>query len=105
MTYVIASPCIDKKDRACVDECPVDAIYEGERTLYINPDECVDCGACEVVCPQLAIFYEDDLPPEERDFVDIQVQFFAKVGNLGGASRVGPLGYDEPRVADWPSQA
>jgi len=104
MTYVIASRCIDKKDRACVDECPVDAIYEGERTLYINPDECVDCGACEVVCPQLAIFYEDDLPDEERDFADIQVKFFQKAGNLGGASRVGPLGWDEPRVAAWPAQ-
>ena len=45
MTYVIAQPCVDVKDRACVDECPVDCIYEGERTLYINAEECVDCGA------------------------------------------------------------
>src|SRR5665648_543932 len=51
MTYVIGAPCIDIMDRACVDECPVDCIYEGERSLYINPDECVDCGACEAVCP------------------------------------------------------
>ena len=51
MTYVISAPCIDLKDRACVDECPVDCIYEGPRMLYIQPDECVDCGACEPVCP------------------------------------------------------
>src|SRR5688572_6871970 len=47
MTYTIAEPCIDVKDKACVEECPVDCIYEGERMLYIQPDECVDCGACE----------------------------------------------------------
>ncbi|MGH2696562.1 MAG: indolepyruvate ferredoxin oxidoreductase subunit alpha, partial [Actinomycetota bacterium] len=51
MTYVIAETCIDVKDRACVDECPVDCIYEGGRMLYIQPDECVDCAACEPVCP------------------------------------------------------
>ena len=62
MTYVIAQPCVDLKDRACVDECPVDCIYEGKRMLYIHPDECVDCGACEPVCPVEAIFYEDDTP-------------------------------------------
>lgn len=45
MPYVIAQPCVDVKDRACVDECPVDCIYEGSRSLYINPNECVDCGA------------------------------------------------------------
>ncbi len=56
MTYVIALPCVDLKDRACVDECPVDCIYEGDRMLYIHPDECVDCGACEPVCPVEAIF-------------------------------------------------
>ena len=65
MTYVIGEPCVDIKDRACVDECPVDCIYEGARMLYIHPDECVDCGACEPVCPVEAI-YEDDLPEPLR---------------------------------------
>jgi NAD-dependent dihydropyrimidine dehydrogenase PreA subunit len=50
-TYVIAEPCLDVKDKRCVDECPVDAIYEGVRMLYIHPDECIECGACEMVCP------------------------------------------------------
>ena len=68
MTYVIAQPCVDLKDRACVDECPVDCIYEGKRMLYIHPDECVDCGACEPVCPVEAIFYEDDTPEEWKEY-------------------------------------
>jgi NAD-dependent dihydropyrimidine dehydrogenase PreA subunit len=64
MTYVIAEPCIDVMDKACLDECPVDCIYEGPTKLYIQPDECVDCGACEPVCPVEAIYFEDDLPEE-----------------------------------------
>ena len=66
MTYVIGEACVDVLDRACVEECPVDCIYEGERMLYIHPDECVDCGACEPVCPVEAIYYEDDLPVSGR---------------------------------------
>ena len=61
MTYIIAQPCVDLKDRACIDECPVDCIYEGSRSLYIHPEECVDCGACEPVCPVEAIFYESTM--------------------------------------------
>jgi len=102
MTYVIGSGCIDKKFRDCVLECPVDAIYEGDRTLYINPDECVDCGACEPVCPRAAIWYEDDVPDSERQFIDVQVQFFKQTGASGGAAALGPTGQDEPRVAAWP---
>jgi NAD-dependent dihydropyrimidine dehydrogenase PreA subunit len=66
MTYVIALPCVDLKDKTCIEECPVDCIYEGEPMLYIHPDECVDCGACEPVCPVEAIFYEDDLSERTR---------------------------------------
>src|SRR4051812_30719587 len=51
VTYVIAEPCVDLLDKSCMEECPVDCIYEGGRMLYIHPDECVDCGACEPVCP------------------------------------------------------
>ena len=105
MTYVIASGCIDKKLRDCVAECPVDAIYEGDRTLYINPEECIDCGACEPVCGQAAIWYEDDLPASEAQFADIARCFFAQTGACGGASACGPLGVDEPRVTAWPDQS
>ena len=76
MTYVIAFPCVDLKDKACIEECPVDCIYEGERMLYIQPDECVDCGACEPVCPVEAIFYEDDVPAEWKDYTAANAEFF-----------------------------
>ncbi|MGW4031783.1 ferredoxin [Streptomyces sp. NPDC004838] len=64
MTYVIGTNCVDVKDRTCLAECPVDCIYEGERMLYIHPDDCVDCGACEPVCPVEAIYPADSLPTE-----------------------------------------
>ena len=69
MTYVITDPCIDVLDKSCVEVCPVDCIHyeEGDdRKLYIDPDECIDCGACEPVCPVTAIFAEDDVPPTRR---------------------------------------
>ena len=68
MTYVIAEPCVDVLDKACIEECPVDCIYEGDRMLYIHPDECVDCGACEPVCPVEAIYYEDDVPDQWKEY-------------------------------------
>jgi NAD-dependent dihydropyrimidine dehydrogenase PreA subunit len=76
VTYVIAEPCIDVMDRACVDECPVDCIYEGGRSLYINPDECIDCGACEPVCPVNAIFPVDQLPAEWANYTQIDATWF-----------------------------
>ena len=104
MTYVIAQPCVDVKDRACVDECPVDCIYEGERSLYINADECVDCGACEPVCPTEAIFYEDDVPDEWEDYTRANIDFFELqgLGSPGGAQSAGPQPYDDPMVAALP---
>ena len=74
MTYVIAQPCVDLKDGACVEECPVDCIYEGKRMLYIHPDECVDCGACEPVCPTKAIFPEADLPEKWKEFTALNAE-------------------------------
>lgn len=102
MTYVIAEPCVDVKDRACVDECPVDCIYEGRRSLYIQPDECVDCGACEPVCPTEAIFYEDDLPEPWRPYSAAGLRFFEKLGSPGGAARLGMVDDDSPLVANLP---
>lgn len=104
MTYVIGLPCVDVKDRACVEECPVDCIYEGERSLYIHPEECVDCGACEPVCPVEAIYYEDDLPDDQQSFLRINTEFFADLGSPGGAARLGPTHKDHPEVAALPPQ-
>jgi len=105
VTYVIAEPCVDVMDRSCIEECPVDCIYEGERMLYIQPDECVDCGACEPVCPVEAIFYEDDVPEQWReDYTKANVDFFAELGSPGGAAKVGPVKYDPPMIAELPPQ-
>jgi NAD-dependent dihydropyrimidine dehydrogenase PreA subunit len=113
MTYVIGEPCIDVMDKACVEECPVDCIYEGGRSLYIHPDECVDCGACEPVCPVEAIYYEDDLPEQWRIYAEDNARFFAAplpgrdapLGSPGGAGRLGPLCVDTELVAGHPAPA
>ncbi|MCW4355101.1 ferredoxin family protein [Hoyosella sp. YIM 151337] len=102
MTYVIAEPCVDLLDKACIEECPVDCIYEGDRMLYIHPDECVDCGACEPVCPVEAIFYEDDVPDEWDDYVQANVDFFDELGSPGGAAKVGKKPFDPPFVKQLP---
>lgn len=107
---MIGEPCIDVLDRACVDECPVDCIYEGSRALYIQPDECIDCGACEPVCPVEAIYYEDDLPDELQPYLADNDVFFSTtlpgrsepLGAPGAAAKVGPLGVDTPLVASAP---
>ena len=105
MVYIIAEPCIDVKDKACVEECPVDCIYEGERSLYIHPGECIDCAACEPACPVEAIFYEDDIPDEWKQFTAINAEFFSDavtgLGDPGGAAQVGPQPKDHPLVANW----
>jgi len=102
MAYVIAEPCVDVHDRGCVDECPVDCIYDGLRKSYIHPDECVDCGACEPVCPVTAIFRQDDLPDGWRNYEHIEREFFGPavsgLGNPGGAANVGVVA-DHPQVA------
>jgi ferredoxin len=75
VTYIIAEPCIDIKDKSCVDVCPVDCIHEFERMLVIDPEECIDCGACEPECPVEAIFPEDALPEKWQPFVKINYSF------------------------------
>jgi Fe-S-cluster-containing hydrogenase component 2 len=110
VTYVITSACVDVKHKACAAECPVDCIYEGDRTMYINAEECVDCGACKLLCEADAIFYEDDLPESERTFLADNAAFFAEIlpgrdaalGTPGGAESVGPVGVDTPMVAALP---
>jgi NAD-dependent dihydropyrimidine dehydrogenase PreA subunit len=113
MTYVIGEPCVDVLDRACVEECPVDCIYEGDRMLYIHPDECVDCGACEPACPVEAIYYEDDLPERWKSYQDENARFFTEtlpgrdepLGSPGGAGKLGAVGADTPLVAALPLTA
>ena len=79
MTYVIGSACVDVMDKSCVLECPADCIYEGARSLYINADECVDCGACKSVCRMEAIEWETDLPDYDRPHLADNAAFFQTV--------------------------
>ncbi|HZT69997.1 MAG TPA: ferredoxin family protein [Terriglobia bacterium] len=86
MAYVIAEPCIGTKDTACVDVCPVDCIhprkdepnFADEEMLYIDPVECIDCGACVPVCPVSAIFPQDDLPEKWKGFIERNAQYYKK---------------------------
>ncbi|ABW16199.1 4Fe-4S binding protein [Frankia sp. Mgl5] len=113
MPYVVTSPCIDVKDTACLDECPVDAIYEGDRKLYINPNECTECGACASACPIGAIMLDLEVPKAERPFVKSEKEFFTKVlpgrdeplGDPGGAKTVGKIKADTPFVAEYEASA
>ena len=80
MTYIITTPCIDVQDQACVEVCPVDCIHfdEGDdRMLYINPEECIDCGACEPACPVTAIFAEDDVPADQSAYKEINPLWYS----------------------------
>jgi ferredoxin len=101
VAYVIAEPCVDVNDKACIEECPVDCIYQGARMLYIHPDECVDCGACEPVCPVEAIYYEEDLPDEWSGYAQINADFFAELGSPGGASKSGSPKTTQSRSKAW----
>ena len=71
MAYVVADPCVKCKYTDCVAVCPVDCFYEGKNSIAINPDECIDCGACEPECPTTAIFEESELPPKWSVYQDL----------------------------------
>jgi NAD-dependent dihydropyrimidine dehydrogenase PreA subunit len=88
MTYVIAEPCIDVLDISCVSVCPVDCIHyeEGvDRKLFIDPNECIDCGACEPECPVNAIFPEESLPSEWAQYTAIDATWYTDKAAARGA--------------------
>jgi NAD-dependent dihydropyrimidine dehydrogenase PreA subunit len=79
MAFVITQPCIGEKNAACADVCPADCIRisDGAEQAYIDPNECIDCGACESACPVTAIFAEDAVPAQWINFVALNAQQFA----------------------------
>jgi NAD-dependent dihydropyrimidine dehydrogenase PreA subunit len=112
MPYVITAGCIDKLDGSCTKVCPVDCIYLGDRSRYINPDECIDCGACEPICPLQAIFLDADVPEDQQAYIEDNAAFFTSVlpgrsaplGKPRGAKKLGTVGVDTLLVAGHPSQ-
>jgi NAD-dependent dihydropyrimidine dehydrogenase PreA subunit len=80
MAYVIAAPCVDHTDQSCVAVCPVDCIYGDlsvDRKLYVDPDACIECGACETACPNNAILPEKKLPREWQDWAWVDAAWFS----------------------------
>jgi len=75
MAYVITELC--NKDGVCVEECPVDCIEEAENQMFINPDECIDCGLCQQVCPENAIFPAEEVPEQSQASIKANADFFA----------------------------
>ncbi len=86
MTFVITEACIGVKDASCVDVCPVDRIHptrnEAEfvtaEMLYIDPSECIDCGACEPACPVEAIYEEDAVPGSLKSYIAKNAEYFKR---------------------------
>ena len=74
MTYVVAEGCILCKHTDCVDVCPVDCFVEGPNFLAIDPDGCIDCAVCVPECPENAIYAEDDVPEDQKQFIAINAE-------------------------------
>ena len=85
MTYTITEPCIGVKDASCVDVCPVDCIHTTaeDSQYYINPEVCIDCAACESVCPVTAIFFEDDVPEHWKQYTPLNAEWFKEHDTSG----------------------
>ena len=86
MAFVITEPCIGTKDASCTEVCPVECIhptpdedgYEETDQLFINPDECIDCGACEPECPVEAIYPEDEVPENWQSYIQKNADHYRK---------------------------
>ena len=84
---------------------PWTASTRATASLYIHPDECVDCGACEPVCPVEAIYYEDDVPDKWAEYYNANVEFFTEIGSPGGAAKMGLIEHDHDIIKALPLQA
>jgi ferredoxin len=77
VTYVVTEACIRCKYTDCVDVCPTDAFREGPNFLAIDPGECIDCTLCVAECPVEAIYAEDDVPPDQVDYIALNAELAA----------------------------
>jgi ferredoxin len=83
MTFVVCEPCHDCKYTDCVAVCPCECFYEDGRQLYIDPEECIDCGACVPECPVEAIFPETNIPGPWVHFVRLNAERVAALKEGG----------------------
>lgn len=74
MAHIVGDACVRCKFTDCVDVCPVDCFHEGPNILVINPEECIDCGACIPECPVEAIFLDEDLPADQEAYIEINAR-------------------------------
>ncbi len=74
MAHVICEPCKGKKHTECASVCPVEAIHEDEQMCVIDPDVCIDCGACAAECPEQAIFPEEEVPDKWKDYIALNAE-------------------------------
>jgi len=78
MAFIVTEACIKCKYTDCVDVCPVACFHEGENMLAIDPDECIDCGVCVDECPVSAIYSEDEVPEDQKDFIELNAKLAAQ---------------------------
>ena len=104
MTYVIVGGCLDVLDRSCMDVCPPDCIYTGSRMAYVNPEECIDCGACMDICPNQAPVQDVDLTDGQLLFLSAATEWVAQHEAMGGAITRGVVGEDHPLIDALPKE-
>ena len=74
MAHVVTEPCLNCRNTICVTVCPVDCFHEDERSLWIDPEECIDCGACVPECPVDAIFEETVVPDKWEHYIELNAR-------------------------------
>jgi ferredoxin len=89
MAYVVTAPCFGCKYTDCVVVCPAECFHEGDKMLYINPEDCIDCDACRLECPVEAIFHEDDVPDEWQEFIQLNAEMVLRTSPIN--ERKAPL--------------
>ena len=94
MTHIVTESCIKCKYTDCVDVCPVDCFHEGPNMLVIDPDECIDCAVCIPECPVNAIYAEEDVPPDQKDFLKLNAEL-AKAWPVIADKKPGPADADD----------
>ncbi|MCZ9881984.1 ferredoxin [Arthrobacter sp. B2a2-09] len=102
MTFVVTQACVDVQDKSCIQVCPADCLYEGGRMMYINPSQCINCGACEEACPVSAIRFEEDLETEDQSFLKLNAEFFEGRDVPKGGRKLGKIEHDVAYIAQLP---